>query len=112
MDLMMKSVDTKNIPLMMGYNSMEGLLMLIDAQKNNKIEHFDEDLARFIPKSVNLAPQDERCNILAEQIRQFYLNGRKLNADTLDGFTNLLTDYHFTIHSYLAAELHARHQNR
>lgn len=96
---------------MMGYNSLEGLLMLIDAHKGNKIGRFDKDLARFIPKSVNLAPDDIRCNILADKIRQFYLNGLELNEDTLACFTNLLTDYHFTIHSYLAAELHSKYQN-
>lgn len=97
---------------MMGYNSNDGLIMLIDALKGNKFEQFDEDLARLIPKSVNLAPDDHRCIAVANRMRQFYLNGKKLDKNTLDGFVDLLTDYHFTILAYLAAELHSKFQNR
>lgn len=96
----------------MGYNSKDGLLMLIDALKGNKFEKFQEDFSRFIPKSVNLAPDDQRCKAVANQMRQFYLDGKKLSEDTLDGFVDLLTDYHFTILAYLGAELHSRHQKR
>lgn len=87
---------------MMGYNSKDGLIMLIDALKNNKFEQYEDDFAVFIPKSVNLPVDDVRCKVLANQMRDFYL----------DGFVDLLTDYHFTILSYLGAELHSRFQNR
>lgn len=97
---------------MMGYNSKDGLIMLIDALKNNKFEQYEEDLTVFIPKSVNLPVDDERCKVLAKKMRDFYLNGGKLCEDTLDGFVDLLTDYHFTILSYLGAELHSKYQNR
>lgn len=109
----MKSpIDTKNIPIMMGYNSKEGLVMLIDQVKNKKLDQVDNDLARLIPKSVNLAPDDERCKKLANRMRDFYFNGRKICHDTLNELVDLNTDYHFAILAYLGAELHARYQNR
>ncbi|XP_055324324.1 esterase B1-like [Sitodiplosis mosellana] len=111
LELMQTQIDAACIPVMMGYNSKDGLIMLIDALKNNKFEQYEKDLAVFIPKSVNLPVQDERCKILANKIRDFYLSGEKLCESTLDGFVDLLTDYHFTILSYLAAELHSRYQN-
>lgn len=109
---MQTQVDKRNIPVMMGYNSKDGLIMLIDALKNDKFDAYEEDFARFIPKSVNLPVDDDRCRILANKMRTFYLNGAKLNEATLDEFVDLLTDYHFTILSYLGAELHSRYQNR
>lgn len=105
-------IDTKQIPIMMGYTSKEGIVMLIDAVKNKKLEEIDGDLARLIPRSVNLTTNDERCTYLANRMRDFYFNGKKISMDTLDEFVDLNTDYHFAIFAYLAAELHARYQNR
>lgn len=109
---MKTQIDTRNIPVMIGYNSKDGLIMLIDALKSKKIDQFDEDLARLIPKSVNLAPDDHRCIAVANRMRQFYLSGKKLGKNTLDNFVDLLTDYHFTILAYLGAELHSKYQKR
>lgn len=97
---------------MMGYNSKEGIVMLIDAVKNKKLEEIDNDLARLIPRSVNLAPNDERCKHLANRIREFYFDGMKLSTDTMNEFVDLNTDYHFGILACFYAELHARYQNR
>lgn len=112
MELMKTPIDSLNIPIMMGYNSQDGLIMLIDAVKNKKLEQFDNDFARFIPKSVNLPVDDDRCKILGDKIKQFYLNGPKLCDSTLEGFANLCTDYHFAIFACVGAELHAKYQNR
>lgn len=105
-------IDSLSIPIMMGYNSKDGLVMLIDAVKNKKLDQFDNDLARLIPRTINLAVDDERCKQLANKMREFYFSGKKICHDTLDDLVDLFTDYHFTIFSYLAAELHARYQNR
>lgn len=97
---------------MMGYNSKEGIVTIIDAVKNKKLDEIDNDLARLIPKSVNLAPDDERCKQLANRMRDFYFNGKKVSLDTVEELVDLNTDYHFAILACLGAELHARYQNR
>lgn len=112
MELMKSKIDYFNIPIMMGYNSKDGLIMLLDALKSKKFDQFEGDLARMIPRSVDLAVDDDRCNILANRIRQFYLHGKALSQETLDDFVDLNTDYHFTIFAHLAAELHSKYQNR
>lgn len=97
---------------MMGYNSIDGLVILVDAVVGKKLELYDNDLARLIPKSVDLAPDDERCKLLANRLRQFYFNGNRICDDTLNGFADLYTDTYFSLFTYLAAELHARYRNR
>lgn len=96
----------------MGYNSMDGLVILVDAVVGKKLELYDNDLARLIPKSVDLEPDDERCKSLANRLRQFYFDGNRVCADTLEGFADLYTDTYFSLFTYLSAELHARHQHR
>lgn len=86
--------------------------MLIDAVKNKKLDDIENDLARLIPRSVDLSTDDERCRHLANRIREFYFKGKKVSHDTMNELVDLNTDYHFTILAYLAAELHARYQNR
>lgn len=102
---------------MQGYNSKEGIVMLIDAVKNKKLDDIDNDLARLIPRSVDLAndmqtTDDERCKQLANHMRDFYFKGKRVSNDTLDELVDLNTDYHFTIFAYLSAELHTKYQNR
>lgn len=98
--------------MMMGYNSMDGLVILVDAVVGKKLELYDNDLERLIPKSVDLAPDDQRCKSLANRLRQFYFNGNRISAETLEGFADLYTDTYFSLFTYLSAELHARYQNR
>lgn len=109
---MKTQIDTLNIPVMMGYNSKDGLLMLLDIVTKNKLQQLDGDLARLIPRSVDLPVTDERCNTVANSIRNFYFNGEKLSEAHYDRLVDLLTDYHFTILSYLEAELHSRYEKR
>lgn len=97
-----------NIPIMMGYTSTEGITMLANAVK--KLEQFQEDLARMIPRSVNLNPDDENCLKVADQIRKFYFNNGKIDKKSISHLGDLMTDYHFNIGINIAAELHARNQ--
>lgn len=98
--------------MMMGYNSIDGLVILVDAVVGKKLELYDNDLARLIPKSVNLAPNDERCKLVANRLRQFYFGGSRICDGNLNRFADLYTDTYFSLFTYLAAELHARYQNR
>ncbi|XP_055837765.1 carboxylic ester hydrolase isoform X2 [Episyrphus balteatus] len=102
----MQTINSIDIPLMMGYTSAEGLLMLSNAVRN--LEKFDSDLARLIPTNINLHKDDPECQELAKKMRNFYLKGGKLEEKTLNEFQNLLTDFNFAIDAYVAAEMHSR----
>lgn len=86
--------------------------MLLDVIKNKKFEVYDRDLARLIPKSIDLNVDDPRCQQLANEIRTFYFEGRKITADTIKPLIDLMTDYHFALSMHLTAELYALHQRR
>lgn len=99
-----------DIPMMIGYNCSEGIVTLADAVR--KLTLYEDDLARMIPRSVNLAPDDPRCVQVADGIRQFYFNGDPVCRANLAEMVKLQTDYHFALGTQLAAELHARHETR
>lgn len=97
-------------PIMMGYTSKEGITMLLKAA--TKLDEINKDLARYIPKSIDIEPNDPRCLDIANEMRKFYFNGKEINKNALDELTNLLTDYHFAIDCNVAVELHARKQHK
>lgn len=101
-----------NIPVMFGYNSHEGMVMLPDLINNKKFELYDKDLARFIPRSVDLDVNDPRCQQLANEIREFYFNGRNISNKIITEFVHLMTDYYFGIGMHLTGELYALYQHR
>lgn len=112
-ELMRDAGNSSNIPILMGYNNKDGLFMFTDLCKTKKLEQIENDLARLIPKSLNVQFNDpERCQIVAQKMRDFYLSGKSICDETFDGFVDMLTDYHFGIFCALAVELHAKHQRR
>lgn len=98
------------IPMILGYNNGEGLTMLADAYK--KLDVYEKDLARMIPKSINLQPDDPKCLEVAEEMRQFYFNGERISTGNLSGMCKLQGDYHFVLGCHLAAELNARYEEK
>lgn len=107
----MQIKNSHNIPILMGYNDGEGLIMLADVYK--KLDIYNKDLARMIPTSINLAnekPGNPQCIQLADEIKKFYFNSENLSAENLTDLAKLQSDYHFILGAQLTAELHAKYQ--
>ncbi|XP_035784382.1 esterase B1-like isoform X1 [Anopheles albimanus] len=98
------------IPIMMGNNNGEGIIMMLDASK--KLDLYDNDMARMVPRSVNVAPESAACEQLGNEIKQFYFGTDGVNKTTVNQLADLMTDYHFGILANTCAELHARFQHR
>lgn len=101
-----------NIPMIVGFNSVEGLVGSIDCHKNKKYQIFDEDLVRFFPKTIDLALDDPKCAEFADEIRKFYFDGRNVSDQTKVELTKLMGDYHFNMDMQFLAEAYARRQHK
>ncbi|XP_058463056.1 acetylcholinesterase-like [Malaya genurostris] len=99
-----------NIPLMLGINNREGTIMLLDAVK--KLAIYDKDIARLIPRTVNVNPYTVASKELGEEIKQFYFGDKQVSMDTLPQLADLMSDYHFEILANTCAELHAKYQQQ
>ncbi|XP_065369326.1 acetylcholinesterase-like [Calliphora vicina] len=96
------------VPSIMGYNSAEGLAMMVNAVK--KVEEFDKDFHRLVPRNIPLEPEDNEIKEIARKMRDFYLNGKSIRPDLFNNLTNILSDYHFVVDMQNAAEWHAKFQ--
>ncbi|KAM7342241.1 cricklet [Cochliomyia hominivorax] len=94
------------VPSIMGYNSAEGLAMMVNAIK--KVKEFDKDFHRYVPRNIPLEPDDNEVKEIAKKIRDFYLNGKPISPELFNEFTNMLSDYHFVMDMQNSAELHAK----
>ncbi|KAJ6636708.1 Juvenile hormone esterase [Pseudolycoriella hygida] len=108
---LMNQKNLLNIPVMIGYTSSEGIVTLIETCK--KIDLYDKDLARMIPRSLNVpneSPSETEAQKVAELIRTFYFNGQPITDKLLNEMCRLQSDYHFVIGAHLYAEMHSRRQ--
>lgn len=89
--LLAKNVN--KVPLMIGYNSAEGLLTF-DAMLR-KAKHLNENPSFLVPrdiaKRVSLSKMDE----FGRRIIKFYTNNKGFSDDTPDDLVNMATDVHF-----------------
>lgn len=109
-ELLRWSNDLPNITILMGYNSNEGLYGLRSMLKQNKMEICDNDLGRFIPEACGVDKTDSAvCGPIVCEMRDFYLNGKSIQNETIYETTVLLSDYHFVIDTFLTIALYARY---
>lgn len=109
-DVMKTPNSISNIPLMMGVNNREGTIMLLDGIK--KLDLYDNDLARLIPRTVNVNPGTVASNELGEEIKKFYFGNQPVSKKTLPQLADLMSDYHFAILANVCCELHSRYQHQ
>uniref|UniRef100_W8B8I9 carboxylesterase n=1 Tax=Ceratitis capitata TaxID=7213 RepID=W8B8I9_CERCA len=105
---LIKQNNTAIMPTIIGYNSAEGMAMMVNAVR--KLEEINKDLARFVPRNIPLPTDHTELKYLAEKMREFYFNGQQITYDQLDAMTNLLSDYHFVVDLQQAAKLQVQYK--
>lgn len=98
-----------DIPLMMGYNSLEGMLLLPFKFKLNMMLH---SFSETLPRSLNLTLGSKSSITVAEQIKHFYFGTNAVSEDNLQALVDILSDYYFNVVFVMAAETIARYQHK
>ncbi|KAK7870481.1 hypothetical protein R5R35_000753 [Gryllus longicercus] len=119
---LLASGDVPKVPIVFGLTSHEGILTLgiiegkLGGPKSpnpsgmSPLEEIASDMERLLPADLLKGKRDlQRSRQLVERLKDFYLGGRQLADDTLDGFVDLLTDINFSVGVIRAARGHARH---
>lgn len=97
-------------PVMMGYNSEEGLIFLIDIPKRQ--DEYMNDKGRIVPPTLNITEPSVEFDNVAAEMRKFYFQDRPISMETAIPLTTLLGDYHFIMGIQRTAELHTRTQSK
>ncbi|XP_016927596.2 esterase B1 [Drosophila suzukii] len=110
MELMCKKDSLGKMPMIMGYNSAEGLAIVLKAKQ--KLEAYEDDLARMVPRNMVADPKAPEAQEAASDIRAFFFNGQALTKENMDNLVDLFSDYHFSMDLQHAAEIHASCQTQ
>lgn len=102
----MKAMKVNYKPVMMGYTSNEGLIMLLDAVR--KLDDYDKDFERLVPTTVNVKPGSKEMQEAAQMIKEYFFGDKKVEKSTLKELGDLMSDYNFTLGIHWAMEMMAR----
>lgn len=93
-------------PVMIGYTSNEGIIMLLDAVR--KLAEYDQDFARLIPTTLNVNPGTKEMEEAVKAVRNYFFGSKAVNKETLKELGDLMSDYNFTLGIHWTAELMAK----
>ncbi|XP_026749627.2 esterase FE4-like [Galleria mellonella] len=98
---------TNRVPIMIGYNSAEGLLMLSDHL--SKADFRNKNPKYLVPREIAQKISEDKTKVFGERIKKFYVGNKEFSNSTAEEIVNLQTDINFAyntnrfVHLYSAA---------
>ncbi|XP_068084604.1 juvenile hormone esterase isoform X2 [Anabrus simplex] len=103
----LKDGDYNKVPLLLGINDAEGLLLFnIIMKHQTRLESFNDNMEKMVPRDLELKPGSKDSKEVANMIKDFYFDG-KLTPEKADQYKDLSTDRLFLIGVHQAVQLHA-----
>ncbi|KAJ0180164.1 hypothetical protein K1T71_004755 [Dendrolimus kikuchii] len=82
-----------NIPLLIGYNSHEGLLMLEGQLK--KAEFMNKNPSYLVPREIAEKVGMQKLQVFGDMVKSFYVGNKLLSNETAAEIVNMQTDTNF-----------------
>lgn len=88
------------VPLMIGYNSAEGLLNLVE--QLNASDFNNKNPQYIVPREISEKVTEQKTRELGERIKKFYVGNADFNNETAEALVNIVSDLHFvySIHRF------------
>lgn len=99
------STKLPKIPLMLGYNSGEGLIIVNDHL--TKLDVYNNEPSFYIQREVADRLTDEELEQYGKRVKKFYVGNRNITKDDLDIIRDLLTDIYFAFNTQRFAHLYS-----
>ncbi|XP_053681974.1 juvenile hormone esterase [Sabethes cyaneus] len=107
MNIMQKG-SYNHVPLIAGFNSHEAMLFIRRVRKDpNLLKNINEDFQRLIPATLHVSRDTDDGALVAQDMRNFYLNGENISDSSMQNMMDLMSDAMF-LHGIIDfARLHA-----
>ncbi|OWR46748.1 alpha-esterase [Danaus plexippus plexippus] len=97
-----------DVPLMTGYNAQEGIILFRRLQRYPKLlSELESEFRRVVPPEL-ITSDEERSKKVADHIRTFYFQQRKIDIRSIDSLIDLFTDVMFLRPALETLRLNAR----
>ncbi|XP_053602680.1 juvenile hormone esterase [Plodia interpunctella] len=90
LEILMKG-KSNEVPLLIGYNSIEGLMSVSE----DKIIDKNNDTKFLVPREILRKISAEKAKDMGERIKTFYVGDKNFSNDTVKSFVNIVTDTNF-----------------
>ncbi|XP_015591452.1 esterase FE4 [Cephus cinctus] len=89
---LVKSGKINDVPVIAGINADES--MMFTKQMLRNADYINANFDKFVPDDLNVT-DPSRLKEIGESIRSFYLDGKSVSEDTVQEFSNMLSDIFF-----------------
>ncbi|CAH2233124.1 jg13988 [Pararge aegeria aegeria] len=94
------------VPLMLGYNSGEGLIVLKDHL--TKLDVYNKEPSYYVPREIKGRVSKDQLKEFGDRIKEFYFGRRNITKDDLNTIVDMQTDMHFSYNTHRFAHLYAK----
>ncbi|KAJ2947068.1 hypothetical protein O0L34_g16412 [Tuta absoluta] len=94
------------VPLMIGYNSDEALLMLDDAF--SKLNFTNENLKYLVPREISQKNTEVKDKELGSQIKDFYVGNKDFTKEDAKAISDMLSDRYFVYSTHRFAHFYSK----
>lgn len=108
LDAIINQAGEFTIPIIIGGNNGDGMPLVARILAQKKLPLYDKFLAYLIPRGIQNLTFHE-IEELQQELRNFYLDGRPLTNENVEGLMNLRTDADYLFPLNLSSELYARY---
>ncbi|KAJ0180166.1 hypothetical protein K1T71_004757 [Dendrolimus kikuchii] len=93
-----------NVPLLIGYNSAEGLMVLEDQLK--KAEFMNKNPSYLVPREIAEIVGTEKLKVFGDMVKSFYFGNKSLSKDTAAEIVNMQADILFVYNTHRFVHLY------
>ncbi|XP_045446301.1 esterase FE4-like [Melitaea cinxia] len=105
LEVLVKGINNVNkVPLMLGYNSGEGLIILND--HITKLDVYNKEPSYYVPREVAERVSKEKLKEFGDRIKKFYVGDRNITENDKSIITDMQTDMHFSFNTHRFAHLY------
>ncbi|XP_045764282.1 acetylcholinesterase-like [Maniola jurtina] len=94
------------VPLMLGYNSGEGLIILPDHL--TKLDVYNKEPSYYVPLEIAEQITKDQLRDFGDRIKGFYVGNRNITEDDSNTIVDMQTDMHFSYNTQRFAHMYTR----
>ncbi|XP_023937830.2 acetylcholinesterase [Bicyclus anynana] len=94
------------VPLLVGYNSGEGLVILNDHL--TKLDIYNREPSYYVQREVKEKISQEQLIDFGDRIKRFYVGNRNITQDDKNIIVDMLTDMHFSYNTHRFVHLYTK----
>ncbi|XP_061709566.1 esterase E4-like [Cydia pomonella] len=105
----LQSKTIRKVPLMLGYNSAEAIIMIQD--RLGKLDIYNNNPSYDVPRAIAEKLTQEEINDMGKRIRKFYIGDRLYTKNDYKEIITMLSDVYFVYDTHIFTYLYSKHNS-